>query len=185
MAFTYNRTLQNSENRLYIHLQTEYACQATAGTDVGDEVTDDELWATWWRESLTLAGKNAQGNWFGQIKVTVAPPAGREWTSDAPLVDYKDVEAKAIVLSALDAPEVAEDDYPFVHVEVVESETDLQTEKYAVWPRLPLCPEFKTRGHCEHGLGQGLVGELWARYQWRKEQRKGDVLKQESQVVLQ
>jgi hypothetical protein len=168
-------------------LQTRHACQASGTTEIGDELTDDELWSPWWRESFNPATRNrAGGNWFGNAQVAVTPPPSREWTSSAQLVDYKDANAKAIVLSALEAPELRDDEYPAVSVVVTESEEDLQRAKYDVWARLPLCKEYKTRGHCVHGLGDGLVGELWARYQWRKDRRQGsEAAKQGSQVVLQ
>ena len=80
-------------------------------------------------------------------------------------MDYKDPVAKAIVLSAIDAPPVLEQAYPLVDTSIHESEDDLQRTKYDLWPRLPVCNE-KTHGRCGYGLGEGLVGELWARYQW-------------------
>jgi hypothetical protein len=180
IAYTANRTLQTTSNRLYVSLQTRYECQITT-PDVGDELKDDELWSAWWRESVK--GKKDSGNWAGNVEVVVRPPLEREWTASVPLVDYMDPRAKAIVLSALEAPALRDDGFPAVNVQVTESESDLQRQKYDVWARLPVCKEYKMRGHCVHGLGDGLAGELWARYEWRKT-RQGQV-KETSQVVLQ
>lgn len=151
--------------------------------DPARELTDDELWSPWWRESSAASRAKARKRWSAGYKIAVLPSAERAWTHATPLVDYKDPSAKAIVLSAIDAPPVAAQGYPPVDTEVRESEVDLQRAKYDSWPRMPVC-KGKARGHCGHGIMDELVGEVWARYQWRSEKKKA-VESQGSQVVLQ
>jgi hypothetical protein len=145
------------------------------------------MWSPWWRESASVHPKTSN-RWTGGLQVTVAPPKDRAWTGSTPLLDYQDPAARAIVLTAITAPLLADNAFPLVDTAVRESSDDLQRSKYEVWSRLPTCRGMG--GRCGDGLGDGLVGEVWARYQWRNArsevtQGSQNEAAEGSQVVLQ
>ncbi|KAJ9090939.1 hypothetical protein QFC21_007354 [Naganishia friedmannii] len=179
IAFTYNHTLQSVENRLYVRMQTQFSCEKTKPPPIGGaraELIDDDLWTTWWTAHSKASPHNKarkQRIVTGNVTVEILPPITSLWNASSPLIDYKDPAAKAIVLSTIDASVLQDGEYPHVNTLVIESEQDRQLHKFDIYQRLPICKHYKHHGRCQSGLGEGLTGEVWARYQWRQAQSVG------------